>query len=277
MFIGTLAIIGFPGLAGYFSKDAVIYGALEHGHPIVYFAGVLTAGITAYYMFRMLFVTFFGAYRGDVSDTLLAIPPSEHDAHAEASDAHGEHAPAWLMNAPVAILIVPSIFAGYVSLGGTSSPWYRWFGTLFGTSENVASVPLPIGEVVSTLIVLVVVALGIVVAYLRYGAPYAQSGAIDRLRGEALRMPAFITRRFWVDDAIGAVIVRPALALGKAFGEFVDPHVIDAGVRDVVWTAGTLGAIARSLQSGLLRAYALTIVVGAAVFIAYFALAGTPR
>ncbi len=275
MLVGTLAIIGFPGLAGFFSKDAVIYGALEHGHPVVYFAGVLTAGITAYYMFRMFFVTFYGSYRGEVSDSLLAIPPGEHDSHQE--DTHVEHAPAWLMNAPVAILMVPSVIAGYVSIGGPSSPWYRWFGTLFGTSENVAGVPLPINEVFSTIIVLVCVTLGIVVAYLRYGAPYAQSGAIDRLRGEALRMPAFITHRFWVDDAIGAAIVRPAQALGKAFGEFVDPHVIDAGVRDVAWTAGALGAIARAFQSGLLRAYALTIVVGAAVFIAYFAVAGTPH
>lgn len=63
MLLGTLAIIGFPFFSGFYSKDAIIYGALEHGHPVLYFAGVFTAGITAYYMFRLLFVTFFGPYR----------------------------------------------------------------------------------------------------------------------------------------------------------------------------------------------------------------------
>jgi NADH-quinone oxidoreductase subunit L len=273
MLAGTLAIIGFPGLAGFFSKDAVIYGALEHGHAWIYVAGVLTAGLTAYYMFRMFFVTFYGPYRGDVADTLLAIEPKAHDVHNE--DTHVSHAPAWLMNGPVAILMVPTVLAGYVSLGGTQSPWYRWFGTMFGTSENIASVPLPIPEVASTIVVLVLVALGIVVAFLRYGAPFAQSGAVDRLRGEALRMPAVLTHAFYVDDALGAVFVRPAQALGRAFGAFVDPHIIDAGVRDVAWVAGALGVLVRALQTGLVRAYALTIVIGAACFLAYFAFAGT--
>jgi NADH-quinone oxidoreductase subunit L len=99
--------------------------------------------------------------------------------------------------------------------------------------------------------------------------------SIDRLRGEALKMPAVLTHAFYFDAAIAYVFVRPAQALGKAFGEFVDPHVIDAGVRDVVWVAGALGSIARKLQTGLVRGYALTIVVGAACFIAYFALAGS--
>jgi NADH-quinone oxidoreductase subunit L len=262
MLAGTLAITGFPGLSGFFSKDAVIYGALEHGHTWIYIAGVLTAGLTAYYMFRMFFVTFFGPYRGDVDPD---VAPGEH----------AEHAPSWLMNVPVIVLMVPTVIAGWLSIGGTSSPWYRWFGTLFGTSENVASTPLPIPEIASTFIVLALVAAGIWVAYLRYGSPAAQAAAIDRLRGETTKMPAFITSKLWFDDAIALLIVRPAQALGHAFGTFVDPHVIDAGVRDVAWVAGALGALARALQSGLVRAYALTIVVGAACFIAYYAFAGT--
>ena len=276
MLAGTLAIIGFPGLAGFFSKDAVIYGALERGHAWIYLAGVLTAGLTAYYMFRMFFVTFYGPYRGEVSDTLLAIAPQEHAPHLEDTEvAHPQAAPHWLMNAPVIVLMVPTVIAGYVSIGGTASPWYRWFGMLFGTSENIAATPLPVSEIASTFIVLALVAAGIVLAYLRYGAPAAQTVAIDRLRNEALKMPIFIRQRFWFDDAIALLIVRPAQTLGTALGTFVDPHVIDAGVRDVAWVAGALGALARKLQSGLVRAYALTIVVGAAIFIAYYAYAGT--
>ena len=274
MLTGTLAIIGFPLFSGFYSKDAIIYGALEHGHPVLFFAGALTAGITAYYMFRMLFVTFFGPYRGDVPDADLAIVSAPHAAHAHD---HGEHAPAWLMAAPVAVLMVPTVIAGYVSIGGESSPWYRYFGTLFGHGGNVASLPLPIPEWGVTLFVLALVTVGIVVAYLRYGAPAAQLASVARLRGETVAMPGVITHAFYVDAALDAVIVRPATAIGEAFSRFVDPHVIDAGVRDVAWLAGVAGALARGLQSGLVRAYALTIVVGAACFIAYFAFVGGTR
>ena len=274
MLIGTLAIIGFPLTSGFYSKDAVIYGALEHGHPWLYFAGVLTAGITAYYMFRMYFVTFFGAYRGDVPNELLAMPPAVH----EEPEAHDSHAPDWVMQLPVAILIVPTIAAGYVSVGFSGpSAWSRFFGTLFATSNNVAGPVLPISEVASSFFVLLLVTAGLVVAYLRYGTPAAQAGAIERLRAEAVGMPPVLVHAFWFDDAIDALIVHPAQALGVAISRFVDPHVIDAGARDLVWIAGALGVIFRKLQTGLVRGYALTIVIGAALFIAYFATLGASR
>jgi NADH-quinone oxidoreductase subunit L len=272
MLLGTLAIIGFPFFSGSYSKDAIIYGTLEHGHPFLYFAGVLTAGITAFYMFRMIFVVFFGPDRTDVPDDLLAIPPPAHAAHAE--DHGASHAPAWLMNAPVAILMVPTVAAGWLAIGGAQSPWYRYFGTLFGSGDNVAAPPLPIPELASQFIVYAVVTAGVVIAYLRYGRPAAQGDAIARLRAEAVAMPLALRRAFWFDDAIAELVVKPAHALGAVIERWIDPHVIDAGVRDVAWFAGALGFAARSLQSGLVRGYAFTIVVGAACFIAYFALIG---
>jgi NADH-quinone oxidoreductase subunit L len=264
MLIGTLAIIGFPFTSGYFSKDAVIYGALEHGHPILYIAGIVTAGLTAYYMFRMIFLTFFGPYRGDF------------DAHA---GAHGDHAPGWLMQLPVAILIVPTLAAGFVDVhfGDGSSPWQSFFGTTFNVSNNVAGSVWPIPEVASSIVVLVLVAIGLYVAYLRYGAPAAQLAAVERLAAETAAMPLVLRRAFFFDDAIDVAIVRPARALGNAIATIVDPHVIDAAVRDLVWVAGALGVVFRRLQTGLVRGYALTIVIGAAAFIAYFALIGAAR
>ena len=73
MFAAVLAISGFPGFAGFFSKDAVVFGALEHGHPWLYVVGIVTAGITAYYMFRLFFVTFFGTYRGDLDPAQVGV------------------------------------------------------------------------------------------------------------------------------------------------------------------------------------------------------------
>jgi NADH-quinone oxidoreductase subunit L len=272
MLLGTLAIIGFPFFSGSYSKDAIIYGTLEHGHPVLYFAGILTAGITAYYMFRMIFIVFFGPDRAGVPDELLAIPSAAVAAHAE--DHAAAHAPEWLMRLPVAVLMIPTVAAGWLSIGGASSPWYRYFGTMFGTSENVAGTPLPIPEFASQLIVYAVVTVGVVIAYLRYGAPAAQTGAVARLRAEAVAMPVVLRRAFFFDDAIVGAIVRPAQALGAAIVRTIDPHVIDAGVRDVAWLAGALGFLARAVQNGLVRSYAFTLVIGAACFIAYFAWVG---
>src|ERR1700716_1774767 len=127
MLTGVLAISGVPGFSGFFSKDAVVYGALETGHPWLYAIGVITAGITAYYMFRLLFVTFFGAYRGNVDPSDLGIRHPElagTAAMASSSGHHPEeeephhHAPSWLMSGPVAILILPTIAIGWLDFGG---------------------------------------------------------------------------------------------------------------------------------------------------------------
>ena len=95
MLIGVLAICGVPGFSGFFSKDAVVYGALETGHPWLYAVGVITAGITAYYMFRLLFVTFFGALsrrRRSVATWVSVIPSLAGTAASRGTSARSRRA-----------------------------------------------------------------------------------------------------------------------------------------------------------------------------------------
>ncbi len=268
MTIGTLAIIGFPPFSGFFSKDAVIYGALERGYPLLSLIGVVTAGITAYYMCRMLFVTFLGNNRGNVPDVDLGIPAREH------SEPHfGESAPAWVMGAPVAILMVPSVVAGWVVFGGR---WNALFASDFAPKpESALATVLP--EWLVGVVVLAFVAWGVAAAYHRYGSFDATVSAVERLRAESQRMAQPLVRAFYFDDALEALFVRPARAVGSAFMRVVDPHVIDGVVRDVVWLAGWIGREVRALQTGLVRGYALVLALGAAAFLAYFALIGASR
>ena len=284
---GVLAISGVPGFSGFFSKDAVVYGALETGHPWLYAIGVITAGITAYYMFRLLFVTFFGAYRGNVDPSDLGIrhpelagtaaTASSSGHHPEEEEPH-HHAPSWLMSGPVAILILPTIFIGFLDFGGAGSRWKQFFAGFFPPahefSANGAYVP-PVSELLSTALVFAVVVAGFAVAYLRYGASPALRGAIARLRTETIRMPAVLANAYYFDAAYEALFVRPAYALGRWFFRVIDPHVIDAGVREVAISAQWLGHLFRSFQTGLVRAYALTIAVGVVCFVAYYAFAFT--
>jgi len=253
MLIGVLAICGVPGLSGFFSKDQVIYGALEHGHPWLYAVGILTAGITAYYMFRMLFVTFLGEYRGDV----------DHP-----------HGSGWQMVVPVAILIVPSVVAGWLLFGGENSAWAHFFATQFPATQLPAANVPAISEGLTTLIVLALVVLGFAVAWVRYGSKAALHNAAERLEREATRMPGILVNAFYIDVILDAVFVRTSQALGSLFSRFVDPLVLDGAVRGVAGTAGRLGGLARLLQNGLVRSYALLLVLGAALFLAYYAFAG---
>jgi NADH-quinone oxidoreductase subunit L len=111
----------------------------------------------------------------------------------------------------------------------------------------------------------------------RYGSSTALAGAVERLRGETVHMPPVLVNAFYFDAAIDALFVRPAIAVGGWFGRVVDPHVIDAGVREASISANWLGHLFRSFQTGLVRAYALTIVLGAACFVVYYAIAGGGR
>jgi NADH-quinone oxidoreductase subunit L len=283
MLVGVLAISGVPGFSGFFSKDAVVYGALESGHPWLYAVGVITAGITAYYMFRLLFVTFFGAYRGDVDPSDLGIRHPElagtsaspaaaaHSGHhAEEEEPH-HHAPSWLMSVPVGILIVPTILIGWLD-AGANAPWKQFFAGFFPRATETA-VAAPISEIVSTALVFVVVLAGAAIAYLRYAAPVALRDAVARLRGETVRMPAVLVNAYYFDAAYEALLVRPARALGAWFYRFVDPHVIDAGVREAAWSSQWLGHLFRSFETGLVRAYALSIAFGVVCIVAYYAIA----
>ena len=130
MLTAVLSITGVPGFSGFFSKDEVIYGDLQFGHPWLFAVSALTAGITAYYMFRLLFIAFLGEYRGDVD-------------HA--------HAPAWTMNVPVAILVAPSVAIGAaLMIGGENSPWAQFLAPLF--SPQRAPVPGEVTPVLSSAI-----------------------------------------------------------------------------------------------------------------------------
>jgi NADH-quinone oxidoreductase subunit L len=259
MLTGVLTICGVPGFSGFFSKDAIVYGVLQRGHPWLYAVGVLTAGITAYYMFRLLFVAFLGEYRGDVD------PDAQH-----------AHAPAWIMNAPVALLVVPSVaIGGALMAGGENSAWSKFFAPLFGSAATAGA--SAISEAATSAIVFVLVVLGFAVAWLRYATPSAQADAPQRLQRETNRMPAILTNLFYFDDAINLIFVRPAQLMGAAAGRVLDPRVLDGAVRDVAFWARWLGAVVRSFQTGLVRTYALILVFGAACFIVYYAVAGAAR
>ncbi len=224
-------------------------------------------------MCRMLFVTFLGQYRGDVAPSELGMSEAEASGASTATtagheDVHEAHAPSWLMNVPVAILIVPTIFIGWLMFGGENSPWSRFFAAQF-PAQHLAAPAL--SEGLTGMLTLVVVLIGIGVAWMRYATANATQNAVARLREESVKMPAVLANAFYFDAALDAIFVRPAQLLGTFFGRFFDPHVIDGAVRETVFSVQWLGSLMRSFQTGLLRAYAFILVFGVACFVVYYA------
>ncbi len=268
---GVLAISGIPGFSGFFSKDQIIAGALAHGHPWMYAVGIATAGITAYYMFRLLFITFLGEYRGNVDPAQLGIKREVQSSVAQEPEHH--RAPAWVMGLPVAVLIAPTIAVGWLLFGSSRapSPWSRFFAEQF--SPGLTSAPA-IPESLTTIITFCVVLLGIAIAALRYATQPARTNAVARLRAETERMPKVLVNAYYVDALIDLVFVKTARFLGALFGRVVDPHVVDAAVRESAASAQGLGSLVRELQSGLVRAYAFVIAIGVGCFLIYYLVSG---
>ena len=264
MLSACLAIGGFPGFAGFFSKDQVIYGTLEHGYLWMWAVGLLTAGITSFYMFRLFFVTFMGTYRGHITSAEHA---EEHEPHAD------EHPPSWYMAVPVALLGVGSLVAGWIMIG-TSSPWAHFFAASFPAE----SLPQPaISEGVTSIVAVAMFVVGAGFAWMRYGSKTALADAPARLARETKTQPAVLVHLYYFNEVIGALFVQPAKILGEFFGRLVDPHIVDGTVREVLLASRFTGGLGRAMQTGLLRLYAAVIAIGAAAFVIYYALAGAAR
>ncbi|OBB33506.1 NADH-quinone oxidoreductase subunit L [Mycolicibacterium peregrinum] len=237
--LGYLAIIGIPPLAGFFSKDSIIEAALGAGGVrgvILGGAAILGAGITAFYMTRVMLMTFFGEKRW-------------------APETHPHEAPA-VMTWPMILLAVGSVVSGgALAIGGTLS---HWLEPVVGAHEAHHAIP----AWVVTVVVLAVVAVGIAVAYRMYAQRPVPADVPD---GSALTVAA---RRDLYGDAFNeAVFMRGGQTLTAALVT-VDDKVVDG-------TAGGLAALVsrtsdglRQLQTGFARSYALSMLGGAALVVA---------
>jgi NADH-quinone oxidoreductase subunit L len=245
--VATLAIAGAPFTAGFFSKDLILWQTFSHGEFGLWAVGVITAGMTTFYMFRQLFMVFHGECRAD--------------DHAKA---HLHESPA-LMTLPLAILAVGSIFSGWLGapeyLWG--SRWDHWLQPVFGAAaphHDAAST-----EIIVTLVTLGVIVVGFLLAYLKYGKTGAQTETTTG--GAVFYQISF--NKFYVDEFYDLVIVRPFTTLASLFARFVDPWVIDGTVNGVAATARGFSYVWRYLQTGNVQHYAAMFLTGALALLAY--------
>ncbi|MEV0439007.1 NADH-quinone oxidoreductase subunit L [Streptomyces spectabilis] len=259
--LGYLAIIGFPGLSGFFSKDKIIEAAFAKGGTEGWILGsvaLLGAAITAYYMTRVMLLTFFGEERWRRRETASAQEPGVEPA-AETRGEHAEphpHESPKTMTIPMILLAFGSVFAGgFFSIGDRFLNWLEPV-----THHEHGDSPLSAATVTGATVVVLVV--GVALAWAQYGR---RPVPVVAPRGSLLTRAA--RRDLLQDDFNHVVLVRGGEHLTRSL-VYVDHTLVDGVVNGTAASVGGLSGRLRKLQNGYARSYAVSMFGGAAILIA---------
>jgi NADH-quinone oxidoreductase subunit L len=236
-----VAIAGIPPFSGYFSKDEILLAAYHH-HPWMYWVGVVTAAMTAFYVSRAMFLCFFGKYRGH---------------------AHHPHESPFVMWGPLAVLAVLSLAGG----------WYfqvpHYLEPLFPLAEGGHDMTLVAISVAAG-------ALGIGLAYFLY---IVSPGLPDTIANSLGVLYRLVYNKYFVDELYDAAVVKPTVSISRSLlWRVFDAGLIDGTVNGTATLARTIGGVLRTFQSGNIRSYAAWVTLGSvAVLVVLGVMAGGIR
>jgi NADH-quinone oxidoreductase subunit L len=250
-----VAIAGVPPFSGYHSKDAILSAAYQHA-PWMYWVGVFTAGMTAFYVFRALFLCFFGEYRGQHAE-------HGHGDHAHDEHGHGQpHESPPVMWIPLAILAVLSLVGGYINIP-------RWLEPMFKPVEEAPGTEWTVYVSVAAGLI------GIALAYLFYVVAPGLPESIARTFSGPYR---WIYNKYFVDEFYDSTVVNPVVDGSRSLlWRTVDARVIDGAVNGIGQDARGIGGFLKLAQSGSIRSYAAWVVLGSILVIAFIGLMGGAR
>jgi len=294
--IGSLAIAGVPGLAGFFSKDEILFKTYAGGHTLLWIVGMLTSLMTATYMFRLVFLTFWGESR---------TPAAAHDAHGHGHEAHGHgghgshlhDAPKPMAFALIA-LTVGSVLAGYIGLPhalGGSNRLEKWLEPSLTAPHVVASAAEATRSMEPTEAAAPAAtehggegehaeSAGVELGLMGLSSVFALGGigiawfffVADPRRAESVAqsfsgLRTVLLNKYYVDEAYDAAIVQPLKIMSeRVLWKVVDANGIDGAVNGAAESVGGLGELLRRLQTGSVRAYAASLLLGAVLVLGYY-------
>jgi NADH-quinone oxidoreductase subunit L len=266
MTIATLAIAGFPPLAGFFSKDEILWKAFssEHGSWVFWLIGVITAFITSFYMFRLWFLTFLGDYRGaEVGKHGAADRDPAHNGHGL------PHESPTVMIVPLAVLAVLSFVGGWVGIGNR---FENFLAPVFQTgavarSAEAAGEPAAHLELYLTLVSVAAALLGLYLAYLLY---HKRQDLPQKIADALGGFYQTVVHKYYVDELYAALFVKPLInGSTRILWQGIDRNIIDAAVNEAGDGARNVSDEVRHMQSGNIRSYAGWIAAGSALVIAF--------
>ena len=260
LFCGGLAIAGVPPFSGHYSKDAILESAYIHA-PWMYWVGTITAGMTAFYVFRALFLTFFGEYRGSIGK-------EKHDDHHHGhghddhghGHSHGIHESPFIMWGPLAVLAILSVVGGFMF----NIP--KFLEPIFKLEEE-GGIPGWVG-----MVPMIAGFAGIGLAYVFY---VLAPSIPESLAGGFGWLYRAIYNKYFVDEFYDSTVVRPLVDGSRTLlWRTADAGLIDGTVNGIGKTARAVGGILKRTQSGFIRDYAAWVVAGSIAVILAMALWG---
>ncbi|HXE80228.1 MAG TPA: NADH-quinone oxidoreductase subunit L [Vicinamibacterales bacterium] len=288
--IGAVAIAGVPPLAGFFSKDEILYRTFASGHTILWTIGIVTSLLTATYMFRLVFLTFHGERRAAPAAADAAHGHGHGHGHGRAAG-HGHlHDAPPAMAMALVVLAVGSVLAGFVgvpaALGGSNriehflEPSFTAHGAATYDaamdSAEAAAHPPAADHADDHLAVERTLMLGsTVIALVGIGLAWyfflRRPQAADAVAARAAPIHRLLLNKYWVDELYDAAIVHPIRRLSeRVLWRQVDAGVIDGAVNGAGSIIGAGSVVLRRLQTGTLRAYAASLLLGAVVIGGYY-------
>jgi NADH-quinone oxidoreductase subunit L len=247
--IGALALAGVFPLAGFWSKDEILYDVFVwEGGPgkVLYWVALTTAAITAYYAGRALFMTFLGEARSDGARHATESPP--------------------VMVVPLVVLALATILGGLLVIQSGETSWLAQIERgLHGGHEAGDASKLQLALLASAASLA-----GLGAAWLRHQRGWLEGTPVP----ESVGRP--VARAFYVDEAYRLLFVRPFIRIAAWLWHVADDKVIDGLVNALARVVPTLGQVLRRTQTGYVRSYALSVLLGAAVIAVYLVLVGRP-
>jgi NADH-quinone oxidoreductase subunit L len=247
MLIGCLAISGIPPFAGFFSKDEILSHVYEHS-KVMWVIGVFTSFLTAFYMFRLLFLTFFGEFRG-----------TEEQRH------HLHESPA-SMTLPLIVLAVLSAVGGFMGAPMFVGKHYLadFLAPIFTYSRQILPAAFNTEPEHSTELMLMglsvaVAVVGIVLAYVMYVARAQRPAEDDAQRSAPENL---VYHKYYIDELYDTIIVKPVMALSTGLYKFVENGIIDPIANGVGRVTLAGGQLLRAVQTGSVETYLILMVIG---------------
>ena len=247
--LASLAISGFPLLSGFFSKDEILAHTFEH-EKLVWIILSLSSLLTAFYMFRLVFLTFFNTFRGS----------DETHSHI--------HESPWTITVPLIILCVLSVLGGLIGLPEviSSQHWLaHYLSPVTGPSVELLGEGHALSH--STEIMLMSIAgAGAIAAILYARYVYITKKTLPEEESVLTGLPKLVSNKFYVDELYDKLITKPVFKLSEWWGQFVDKLVIDRGVNGVAKSLELGGKTLRLFQNGHTGFYVFAMVLGMVVF-----------
>jgi len=236
--IGTLAIAGIPGFSGFFSKDAILMAAYQE-HPLLYAATLGVSLLTCFYMFRLLFLTFFGTYRGK---------------------AHAHESPS-VMTVPLMVLAVGSVVAGVLNLPHIFGGHETMKHYLETAAEGIYGEHLHLSAATEWMLMGITVGLIVLVIWYAHGR-FVKKTTLDAEADELPYFKRLIARKWYIDELYAKLFEKPYGWLSTQLDAIMEKRVVDGAVNFTGSSTMRIGKLVRRVQTGNMSFYLLAMVVG---------------